>query len=109
VGHVLHESRLSSQVDGSDILMGATAKKVNSNRFFNWEDFRDKFQKEFMPAHAELAAVSRQESTAYFQKGSPLDEYLDEFQDLLANSGYTDPKPLSSSSTGGLTPKFKMP
>jgi hypothetical protein len=39
-----------------------------------------------------LAAVSRLESTAYLQKGHPLDDYLDEFQDLLVDSGYTDPK-----------------
>jgi hypothetical protein len=52
----------------------------------------NEFRKEFTLAHTELAAVSRLESTAYFQKGRPLDEYLDEFQDLLADSGYTDPK-----------------
>jgi hypothetical protein len=45
-----------------------------------------------MPAHAESAAVSRFEPMVYFQKARPLDEYLDEFQDLLADSGYTDPK-----------------
>jgi hypothetical protein len=67
-------------------------ENVNSNRFFDWDDFSDEFRKEFTPAHAESAAVSRLESTAYFQKGRPLDEYLDEFQDLLADSGYTDPK-----------------
>jgi hypothetical protein len=55
-------------------------------------DFRDEFRGEFTLAHAESAAVSRLESTAYFQKSRPLDEYLDEFQDLLADSGYTDPK-----------------
>jgi hypothetical protein len=67
-------------------------ENVNSNRFFDWDDFSDEFRKEFTPAHAESTAVSRLESTAYFQKGRPLDEYLDEFQDLLADSGYTDPK-----------------
>jgi hypothetical protein len=61
------------------------------NRFFDWANFRDEFHKEFMPAHAESAAVSRLESMAYFQKSRPLDEYLDEFQDL-ADSSYTDPK-----------------
>jgi hypothetical protein len=69
-----------------------TPAPVGSNWFFNWEDFRDEFRKEFTPAHAELAAVSQLESTAYFQKGRPLDEYLDKFRNLLADSGYTNPK-----------------
>ena len=37
-------------------------------------------------------AINCLESTAYYQKGRPLDEYIDEFQDLVADSGYSDPK-----------------
>jgi hypothetical protein len=44
-------------------------ENAGSNRFFDWEDLRDEFWKEFTPSHAESAAVSRLESTAYFQKG----------------------------------------
>jgi hypothetical protein len=67
-------------------------ENLDSNRFFDWADFKDEFRKEFTLAHVESAALSRLESTAYFQKNRSLDEYLDEFQDLLAGSGYTDPK-----------------
>jgi len=63
-----------------------------SARFFDWEDFRDEFKKEFTPAHADSVAVNRLETTAYHQKSRSLDEYLDEFQDLITDSGYTDPK-----------------
>ena len=35
---------------------------------------------------------SRLESTAYFQKSRSLDDYIDEFQDLITEAGYTDPK-----------------
>ena len=62
-----------------------------SNHFLDWEDFRDEFRKEFMPAHADSLAINRLESTAYYQKGRSLDDYTDEFQDLIADAGYTDP------------------
>ena len=32
------------------------------------------------------------ESTSYFQKAHSIDNYLDEFVDLIAEAGYTDPK-----------------
>ena len=61
-------------------------------KFLDWEDFRDEFKKEFTPAHADSAAINRLESTAYYQKGRSLDDYVDEFQDLITDSGYTDLK-----------------
>ena len=62
------------------------------DRFFDWEDFRNEFKKEFTPAHADSVAINKLESMAYYQKNRSLDEYLDEFQDLITDSGYTDPK-----------------
>ena len=62
-----------------------------SNHFLDWEDFQDEFRKEFMPAHSDSLAINRLESTAYYQKGRSLDDYTDEFQDLIADVGYTDP------------------
>jgi hypothetical protein len=32
------------------------------------------------------------ESNGYYQKNRSLDDYVDEFQDLIVDSGYTDPK-----------------
>jgi hypothetical protein len=37
-------------------------------------------------------AINRLESTAYHQKARPLDDYINEFQDLITESGYMDPK-----------------
>ena len=59
-----------------------------ANKFFNWEDFRNEFRKEFTPAHSDALAINRLESAAYYQKNRPLDE----FQDLVTESGYSDPK-----------------
>jgi hypothetical protein len=50
---------------------------------------QDEFKREFCPAQV---AINRLESTTYFQKGRSLDDYIDEFQDLITDSGYTDPK-----------------
>ena len=61
-------------------------------RFLDWEDFRDEFRKEFTPAHADALAINRLESSAYYQRNRSLDDYIDEFQDLIVDSGYTDPK-----------------
>ena len=61
-------------------------------KFLDWEDFWNKFKKKFTPAHADSLAINRLESTAYYQKGHSLDDYIDGFQDLVRDSGYTDPK-----------------
>lgn len=67
-------------------------ENLHSTRFIDWEDFRDEFKAEFTPAHADSLAINRLESTAYFQKLRSLDDYIDEFQDLVTEAGYTDPK-----------------
>jgi Retrotransposon gag protein/Zinc knuckle len=63
-----------------------------STRFLDWADFREEFKREFTPAHMDSLAINRLESTAYFQKARSFDDYLDEFQDLVTDAGYTDPK-----------------
>jgi hypothetical protein len=64
----------------------------DQNRFLDWEDFREEFRKEFAPSHADALAINRLESNGYYQKNRSLDDYVDEFQDLIVDSGYTDPK-----------------
>jgi len=55
----------------------------NYSRFLDWEDFRDKFRREFCPVYEDSAAVNRLESIAYFQQSRSVDEYLDEFLNLI--------------------------
>jgi len=66
--------------------------KVGRLRFINWDDFEDKFRKDFMPLDAEAAAINVLETTAYFQGKRSVDDYLDQFRHLIYDSGYTDPK-----------------
>ena len=41
---------------------------------------------------AEAAAINVLETTAYFQGKQLVNDYLDQFHNLIYNSGYTDPK-----------------
>ena len=67
-------------------------ENLHSSRFLDWEDFRDAFKVEFTPAHADSLDINHLELTAYFQKSRSLDDYIDEFQDLITEAGYTDLK-----------------
>jgi len=67
-------------------------ENVGYHKFINWEDFQDEFKREFCPVYADSVAINRLESTAYFQKSHSVDEYLDEFQDLITEAGYSNPK-----------------
>lgn len=66
--------------------------KSGSLHFFDWPDFEEEFQKDFMPLDSEAAAINVLETTAYFQGKRTVDNYLDQFRDLIYDSGYTDPK-----------------
>ena len=56
-----------------------------STQFFNWKEFTEEFRKEFCPAQADSVAINTLESTSYFQKTRSLDNYLDQFQDLITD------------------------
>jgi len=61
-------------------------------RFIDWVDFEEKFRKDFMPLDSEAAAVNVLETALYFQGRRSVDDYLDQFKDLIEDSGYSDPK-----------------
>ena len=60
--------------------------------FIDWPDFEDEFRRDFMPLDSKAAAVNTLETTSYFQGKQMVDDYLDQFRDLIEDSGYTDPK-----------------
>ena len=61
-------------------------------KFLDWDEFWTEFRKDFCPAHADVAAINKLESTTYYQKTRSVDDYLDEFLDLIMEAGYTDLK-----------------
>jgi len=66
--------------------------KTGHLRFIDWLDFKEEFQKDFMPLDSESAAINILETTAYFQGKRTVDDYLNQFRDLFYDSGYTDLK-----------------
>jgi hypothetical protein len=76
-------------------------------KFLDWSDFRSEFRKEFFPAHSDAAAINKLETTSYFQRTRSVDKYLDEFLDLIAEAGYTDPKTLVVKFRRGLNPQVQ--
>jgi hypothetical protein len=81
-------------------------KNVGSDYFVDWEDFRSKFKIEFYPLHSDALATNKLEGTAYFQGRRPVDDYLDDFRDLITESGYTDPKTIVVKFRRGLRPSI---
>ena len=67
-------------------------ENLDQSKFLDWEDFATTFKTEFTPAHSDSLDINCLESTTYYQRACPLDEYIDKFQDLIADSGYSDPK-----------------
>src|SRR6202789_1442450 len=76
-------------------------------RFCDWEHFRREFKEEFCPAHTDIAAINRLESVAYFQNKRSINEYLDEFMDLVTEAGYTDNKTIVVKFRRGLDPHIQ--
>ena len=76
-------------------------------KFLDWDDFKSKFHKEFCPTNSNSATINKLESTTYYQRTWSVDDYLDEFLDLIAESGYTDPKTLVVKFRIGLDPQIQ--
>ena len=80
---------------------------AGNHKFLDWDDFKSEFRKEFCPANSDAAAINKLESTAYYQRTRSVDDYLDEFLDLIAESGYEDPKTLVVKFRRGLDPQIQ--
>ena len=66
-------------------------ENAGDSRFLDWDNLKLEFHKEFCPANSEATAINKLESTTYYQRTQSVDDYLDEFLDLVVESGYTDP------------------
>ena len=76
------------------------------SKFLDWDEFWMEFQN-FCPAHLDVAAMNKLESTTYYQKGHTLYDYLDEFMDLVMEAGYSDPKITMVKFQKGLDPQIQ--
>ena len=77
------------------------------SKFLNWDEFQMEFRKDFCPAHSDASAINTLESTSYYQKARSVDNYLDEFLELVSESGYTDPRTIVVKFWKGLDPQIQ--
>jgi len=56
-----------------------------------WGDFKQQFQIYFFPINIEADMINALEEASYHQGGQTVDDYLDNFQALVSDTGYTDP------------------
>ena len=82
-------------------------ENVDQSKFLDREDFATTFKTEFTPAYSDTLAINCLELTAYYQKAHPLDEYIDEFQDLIADSRYSDLKTIVVKFRRGLSAQIQ--
>ena len=59
-----------------------------------WRDFEQQFRVHFFLVTMEADAINALEGVSYHQGGWTVDNYLDNFQALVSNAGYTDPQTL---------------
>jgi len=59
-----------------------------------WGDFEQQFRLHFFPANAEADVINMLEGTSYHQGNWMVDDYLDSFQALVSDAGYTNPQTL---------------
>ena len=76
-------------------------------RFLDWEEFQKEFWKDFCLAHSDVTAINKLESTNYYQKTRSIDDYLDEFVELIAEARYTDLKTTVVKFRKGLEPHIQ--
>ena len=69
-----------------------TPANVGSPHFVDWDNFCSHFRTEFFPLHLDAVATNKLEGTTYFQGRRTVDDYLDNFHNLISESGYSDPK-----------------
>jgi hypothetical protein len=82
----------------------ANPTNIGNPHFVDWDDFRSCFRTEFFPLHSDAVATNKLEGTSYFQSRRTVDDYLDEFRDLISDSGYSDPKTIVVKFQRGLAP-----
>jgi len=56
-----------------------------------WRDFKQQFRVHFFPVNTEVDAINGLKDTSYHQGAQTVDDYLDNFQALVSDAGYTDP------------------
>ena len=57
--------------------------KGKGHYFQNWEAFEKTFLDQFCPKNEQLMALTKLEGTSWYQVKDPVDNYIDQFQELI--------------------------
>ena len=79
----------------------------NGPMFANWAAFRSEFVQTFCPRNEAQNALTRLETADYHQGQRSVDDYTDEFRDLIELAGYTDGLVIVMKYRRGLTPEIQ--
>jgi hypothetical protein len=58
--------------------------------FLSWTDFGQDFTSKFCPQNKATVALTKLESTGYYQGQKAVDDYIDEFSELINKAGYIE-------------------
>jgi len=58
--------------------------------FLSWQGFERDFSSKFCPKNEATVALTKLESSRYYQGRKAVDDYIDEFSELIDEAGYTD-------------------
>jgi Retrotransposon gag protein/Zinc knuckle len=91
----------------ADRVLRSETRTPGLPRYASWNAFRTVFVETFCPENEATHAILRLESEKYFQGKRTVDEYVDEFEDLIDLSGYTDEIAIVIKFRRGLNPAIQ--
>src|SRR5215471_625594 len=65
-------------------------QRTGVQRYSTWDDFQKVFIAEFCPKNEVQLALARLETPNYYQGRCLVDEYVDEFRELVDQAGYKE-------------------
>jgi hypothetical protein len=78
----------------------AAPANIGNPHFVNWDNSRSRFQTEFFPLHSDAIATNKLEGTSYFQGRRTVDDYLNDFRDLISSGLKSGPMDRKKTRTG---------
>jgi len=82
----------------------AHEQRTGTSQYESWEAFQNAFKQEFFPLHEDVTAMTTLESQNYYQGRRTVEQYIDEFQELLYRAGYTEGHSIVMKFRRGLNP-----